>query len=77
VSATMRLVGLIAGAIAGPCVESVMRCRDRIVPEPAALAGKPIIKGIPISVEFVIDLLGRGLECRGYQRGRVGSVEKL
>lgn len=33
---------------------------DRIVFDKAILAGKPIIKGTRISVEFVIDLLANG-----------------
>jgi uncharacterized protein (DUF433 family) len=34
--------------------------RERIILDPAILAGKPIIRGTRISVEFVIDLLARG-----------------
>ena len=37
-----------------------MDWRDRIVIDPAILVGKPIIRGTRISVEFVVDLLGRG-----------------
>ena len=37
-----------------------MSWRERIVINPRVLAGKPIIKGTRISVEFVVDLLGRG-----------------
>jgi uncharacterized protein (DUF433 family) len=37
-----------------------MKWQDRIVIDSEILAGKPIIKGTRISVEFVIDLLGRG-----------------
>jgi uncharacterized protein (DUF433 family) len=37
-----------------------MRWKDRIVLDPAILAGKPTIKGTRIAVEFVVDLLGRG-----------------
>lgn len=37
-----------------------MHWQDRIVIDPDILVGKPIIKGTRISVEFVIDLLGRG-----------------
>ncbi|MBI1902965.1 MAG: DUF433 domain-containing protein [Planctomycetia bacterium] len=37
-----------------------MNWQDRITVDPKVLAGKPIVKGTRISVEFVIDLLGRG-----------------
>jgi uncharacterized protein (DUF433 family) len=33
---------------------------DRISVDPKILAGKPVIKGTRIAVEFVVDLLGRG-----------------
>ncbi len=37
-----------------------MDWRTRIVLDPKILLGKPIIKGTRISVELIIDLLGRG-----------------
>jgi uncharacterized protein (DUF433 family) len=37
-----------------------MNWKPRITLDPDILAGKPIIKGTRIAVEFVIDLLGRG-----------------
>jgi uncharacterized protein (DUF433 family) len=37
-----------------------MDCQDRITVDPGVLVGKPIIRGTRISVEFIIDLLGRG-----------------
>ena len=37
-----------------------MSWQDRITIDPNVLVGKPIIKGTRISVEFVVDLLGRG-----------------
>ena len=36
-----------------------MNWRDRITLDPKILAGKPIVRGTRISVEFVVDLLGR------------------
>jgi uncharacterized protein (DUF433 family) len=39
---------------------SIMNWRERIIVDPSILVGKPIIRGTRISVEFVIDLLGRG-----------------
>ena len=37
-----------------------MSWRDRIVIDPAILAGKPIIKDTRLAVEFIIDLLAQG-----------------
>lgn len=37
-----------------------MNWRERIILDPEILVGKPVIKGTRMSVEFVIDLLGRG-----------------
>jgi uncharacterized protein (DUF433 family) len=37
-----------------------MNWNERITVNPKILVGKPIIKGTRISVEFVVDLLGRG-----------------
>ena len=37
-----------------------MDWRERIVLNPEVLTGKPIIKGTRMSVEFIVDLLGRG-----------------
>ena len=37
-----------------------MNWHDRIILDPNILVGKPVIKGTRISVEFVVDLLGRG-----------------
>lgn len=37
-----------------------MDWKERITVDAKVLAGKPIIKGTRVSVEFVIDLLGRG-----------------
>lgn len=37
-----------------------MGWEERIVMDPAVLAGKPVIKGTRLSVEFVVDLLAQG-----------------
>jgi len=37
-----------------------MDWQDRIILDNEVLAGKPVIKGTRIAVEFVIDLLSRG-----------------
>jgi len=34
--------------------------KDRIVLDPEVLAGKPIVKGTRLAVEFIIDLLAQG-----------------
>ena len=34
--------------------------KDRITVDPSILAGKPIIKGTRIAVEFILDLLANG-----------------
>jgi uncharacterized protein (DUF433 family) len=39
---------------------SLMTWQDHITIDPNVLVGKPVIKGTRISVEFVVDLLGRG-----------------
>jgi uncharacterized protein (DUF433 family) len=37
-----------------------MQWHDRVVVDPAVLAGKPVIKGTRIAVEFVVELLANG-----------------
>jgi len=37
-----------------------MRWEDRITLDPAILAGKPVVKGTRLAVEFIIDLLALG-----------------
>jgi uncharacterized protein (DUF433 family) len=34
--------------------------QDRIVLDPEILAGKPMIKGTPLAVDFTLDLLAQG-----------------
>jgi uncharacterized protein (DUF433 family) len=38
----------------------IMSWQERIVADPKVLAGKPVIKGTRIAVEFVLDLLANG-----------------
>ncbi len=57
-----------------------MKWEERIVLDPAILAGKPIIKGTRLAVEFIIDLLAQGWSEHqifenypgGHTRGRSG-----
>lgn len=37
-----------------------MQWRERITLDPAVLAGKPVVKGTRIAVEFIIDLMAQG-----------------
>jgi uncharacterized protein (DUF433 family) len=37
-----------------------MDWQNRISVDPKVLVGKPVVKGTRISVEFVVDLMGRG-----------------
>jgi len=37
-----------------------MKWQERITIDPTVLVGKPVIKGTRMSVEFVVELLGRG-----------------
>jgi uncharacterized protein (DUF433 family) len=39
-----------------------MRDIDRIVIDPKMLVGKPVIRGTRIAVEFIIELLWRGVD---------------
>jgi uncharacterized protein (DUF433 family) len=38
----------------------VINWQERIVVDPKTLAGKPVVKGTRIAVEFVLDLLANG-----------------
>ncbi|NHV96715.1 MAG: DUF433 domain-containing protein [Thaumarchaeota archaeon] len=42
--------------------------RSRIVVDPKVLAGKPVIKGTRVSVEFILDLLANGWSVRSMLR---------
>lgn len=37
-----------------------MNWRDRITADPEILAGKPVVRGTRLSVEFLLDLLAQG-----------------
>jgi uncharacterized protein (DUF433 family) len=40
--------------------EKTMKWQDRIELNPEVLAGKPVVKGTRLAVEFVVDLLAQG-----------------
>jgi len=42
--------------------------RSRIVVDPKILAGKPVIKGTRVAVEFILDLLANGWSVRSMLR---------
>jgi len=44
-----------------------MSWQDRIVIDPAILAGKPVIKGTRLAVEFVVELLAEGWSLQEIQ----------
>ena len=46
--------------VLGAIIPLVMDTPDRIVIDPGILAGKPIVRGTRLSVEFVVGLLGDG-----------------
>lgn len=37
-----------------------MSWEDRIIVDPQILVGKPVVRGTRLSVELIVDLLGRG-----------------
>ena len=37
-----------------------MKWQDRIIIDPEILAGKPVVKGTRLAVEFIMDLLANG-----------------
>jgi len=37
-----------------------MNWHERIIVDPAILAGKPVVKGTRLAVEFIVDLLAQG-----------------
>ncbi len=43
-----------------------MDWRERIIVDPAILVGKPMVKGTRLAVEFVVDILARGVVEKGY-----------
>lgn len=53
-----------------------MSATDHIVIDPAVLAGKPIIRGIRLSVEFVVQLLAQGWTESDIQRNYPGITHE-
>ncbi|MBI5485902.1 MAG: DUF433 domain-containing protein [Deltaproteobacteria bacterium] len=49
---------------------------ERIALDPAVLAGKPVVKGTRLGVEFIIDLLAQGWSVEGVLRNYPGLVRE-
>jgi uncharacterized protein (DUF433 family) len=53
-----------------------MNVQDYIVIDPSVLAGKPIIRGTRLSVEFVVQLLARGWNEAELQQNYLGITHE-
>jgi uncharacterized protein (DUF433 family) len=42
------------------CYDRTMTWQDRITLDPAVLAGKPVVRGTRLSVDFILGLLAQG-----------------
>lgn len=51
-----------------------MDWRERIVVDPEVLAGKPVIKGTRLAVEFIIELLSQGWSEEDILRSYPGAT---
>lgn len=49
-----------------------MDWRDRITVDPAVLAGKPVLRGTRLAVDFIVGLLGQGWTEPGIFRNYPG-----
>ncbi len=49
---------------------------DHIVIDPAILAGKPILRGTRLSVEFIVQLLAQGWTAADIQRNYAGITHE-
>jgi uncharacterized protein (DUF433 family) len=53
-----------------------MEWQERIVIDPAILVGKPVVKGMWLAVEFIIDLLAQGWSESEILRNYPGLVHE-
>lgn len=71
----MRYV-LFDGRQAAPSRRFVVGWEERIVVDPEILAGKPVVKGTRLGVEFVIDLLAQGWSVEDVLRNYPGLARE-
>lgn len=53
-----------------------MKWQERIVVDPEIIAGKPVVKGTRIAVEFIVDLLAQGWSQTEIVRNYPGLTEE-
>ena len=63
-------------AYTGIAEAPLMDLKDRIALDPAVLAGKPIVKGTRMAVEFIIGLLAQGWTEADVLRSHPGLVRE-
>ncbi len=64
-----------APSTTGPCYNPFMSLPERITLDPQVLAGKPVIRGTRLAVEFILELLAAGqkeTEIRSELRQEIG-----
>ena len=53
-----------------------MKWQERIVVDPEIVAGKPVVKGSRLAVEFIVDLLAQGWPQTEIMRNYPGLTEE-
>ncbi len=53
-----------------------MNWQDRIVIDPKTLAGKPVVRGSRLAVEFIVDLLAQGWSEADILRNYPGLLQE-
>ena len=53
-----------------------MKWQERIVVDPEIVAGKPVVKGSRLAVEFIVDLLAQGWPQTEIMRNYPGVTEE-
>ena len=53
-----------------------MKWQERIVVDPEIMAGKPVVKGTRLAVEFIVDLLAQGWPQTEIMRNYPGLTEE-